>query len=85
MMKKTYHKPQILFEDITFNTAISACTAQSSTDCQPQMVDGETITPTEMEGQEMIFFVEGVVGCQMYAECYHVPGCFDESQLAILS
>lgn len=84
-MKKTYHKPQILFEDITFNTAISACTAQTVTGCVSQPSAGGTITPTEMEGEDLIFFVEGIVGCEMTMECYHVPGRFDESQLAILS
>lgn len=84
-MRKTYHKPQILFEDMTFNTAISACTAQIATDCKPQLTDNGFVTPTEMEGEDLIFFVKGVVGCEMTFECYHVPNHFDDSQLATLS
>lgn len=84
-MKKTYQKPQILFEDMTFNTAISACTAQIATGCQPQSTDTGLVTPTEIEGQDWIFFVGGVSGCEITHECYHVPQRFDQSQLAMLS
>lgn len=84
-MRKKYQKPQILFEDMTFNTAISACTAQIATGCQTIDTDKGPVTPTEMEGEDLIFFIKGIIGCEMEFECYHVPNHFDNSQLATLS
>lgn len=84
-MKKTYHKPQILFEDITFNTAISGCTAQTVVGCMPTPGVGGWSTPTEVEGNDLIMFVKGVYGCVDTSGCYHVPGSFDQAQLNMLS
>ncbi len=76
-MKKTYSKPEILFEDFSLSTSIAKC------DVTTNFAKNQCGFYWPVEGN---IFVSGVSVCEAVVEddgssgyCYHVP--FDDSQL----
>ena len=75
-MKRTYTKPEILFEDFSLNTSISAgCEYRDA-----NSTEGVCGYP-DRDGN--MIFVTGVTGCKYHQPdvddtlCYHVPNEFN--------
>lgn len=80
MMKKVYRKPEIMFEHLELDNAISACDYILAANCQD-------VTPTDGEQDipfDRVNTLEGGVtrviygpfygnGCDSSSECYHIP------------
>lgn len=79
MIKKSYKKPEIVFEHMEFNSTIaSACEWQKISDCFDAVegndkFDGLVLVPNEIHGGIMTIATSG--GCQGYTTeaCYHNP------------
>lgn len=55
-MKKTYMKPEIMFEDFTLTTNIAA-------GCEVQDVNASTINSCGLDFSGVPVFIEGMTGC----------------------
>ena len=55
-MKKTYMKPEIMFEDFTLTTNIAA-------GCESQDVNASTINSCGLDFSGVAIFIEGMTGC----------------------
>lgn len=78
MMKKVYRKPEIMFEHLELDNAISACDYMVAADCQEVTPDnGKEEIPYDVvdtiDGgvNKMIYSAFSV--CESSEECYHVP------------
>ena len=78
MMKKVYRKPEIMFEHLELDNAISACDYMVAADCQDVTPDdGREDIPYDVvdtiDGgvNKMIYSAFDV--CKSTEECYHVP------------
>lgn len=81
-MKKKYKKPEIVFEDLAFKSALATCgfisTTRISDDRFPcEMVEGDDWRGGKGEPAYEPVFDEVLIGdfsvCDSYFYCYHVP------------
>ena len=80
MMKKVYRKPEIMFEHLELDNAISACTYILARDCRDVTpADGEQDIPFDrvntIDGgvTRVIYETFYGNGCDSSHECYHIP------------
>lgn len=80
MMKKVYRKPEIMFEHLELDNAISACDYMLAAECRD-------VTPDDVEQDipfDRVNTIDGGVttviyqafyrnGCDSTHECYHIP------------
>ena len=88
MMKKVYRKPEIMFEHLELDNAISACTYMVAENCQDVIPDnGREESPYDVvdtiDGgvNKMIYSAFSV--CESSEECYHVPVFMSRVELAL--
>lgn len=88
MMKKVYRKPEIMFEHLELDNAISACTYMVAANCQDVTPDdGSEDIPYDVvdtiDGgvKKMIYSAFSV--CESSEECYHVPAFTSRVELAL--
>lgn len=79
-MKKVYRKPEIMFEHLELDNAISACDYILATNCQDVTpADGEQDIPFDrvntIDGgvTRVIYETFYGNGCDSSSECYHIP------------
>lgn len=88
MIKKSYKKPEIVFEHMEFNTAIaSTCEWQAITDCQDavpgdEYFQGNFLMPDDSGPGTLQLFDQN--SCAISYNCYHVP-LLNESVVITLS
>lgn len=80
MMKKVYRKPEIMFEHLELDNAISACDYILAENCQDVTpADGEQDIPFErvntIDGGVTRVIYQALYGngCDSSHECYHIP------------
>ena len=80
MMKKVYRKPEIMFEHLELDNAISACDYILAIKCQDVTpADGEQDIPFDrvntIDGGVTRVIYEAFYGngCDSSSECYHIP------------
>lgn len=78
MMKKVYRKPEIMFEHLELDNAISACDYMVAADCQDVTPDNgiedipyDVVDTIDGGVKRMIYSALSV--CESTEECYHVP------------
>lgn len=78
MMKKVYRKPEIMFEHLELDNAISACTYMVVKNCQDVIPDNgreeipyDVVDTIDGGVKRMIYSAYSV--CESTEECYHVP------------
>lgn len=88
MMKKVYRKPEIMFEHLELDNAISACTYMVAKDCRDVTPDdGREDIPYDVvdtiDGgvNKMIYSAYSV--CKSTEECYHVPVFKSRTEFAL--
>lgn len=79
MMKKVYRKPEIMFEHLELDNAISACTYMVAENCQDVIPDNgreeipyDVVDTIDGGVKKMIYSALSSV-CESSEECYHVP------------
>lgn len=70
-MKKRYIKPQVMFENYAFNTAISACGYIISGECE------EMVNTSEIPYEDI--YVPGIVYILDLSICNSIKGCYHVS------
>ena len=78
MMKKVYRKPEIMFEHLELDNAISACDYMVAADCQEVTPDnGKEEIPDDVvdtiDGGVKRMIYSALSVCESTEECYHVP------------
>ena len=76
-MKKNYKKPRVMFENLTFNTAIATgnCSMIISTNCNwvlPSASAGLPDCSQELKGVEDGYIYVDELGCKTTYICYHI-------------
>lgn len=74
-MKKTYEKPMVYFEELSFDTTIAdMCSAVLTNECQTNAATGDLCTKYEIPGSILgfVYFDAKLEVCEASMECYHV-------------
>ena len=88
MMKKVYRKPEIMFEHLELDNAISACDYMVAGKCQDVTPDDvvedipyDVVDTIDGGVKRMIYSAYSV--CESTEECYHVPVLTSRVQSAL--
>ena len=88
MMKKVYRKPEIMFEHLELDNAISACDYMVAGKCQDVTPDDvvedipyDVVDTIDGGVNKMIYSAYSV--CKSTEECYHVPVFKSRTEFAL--
>lgn len=88
MMKKVYRKPEIMFEHLELDNAISACDYMVAGKCQDVTPDDvvedipyDVVDTIDGGVKRMIYSAFSV--CESTEECYHVPVFTSRAKVAL--